>query len=201
MHKLIGLFLCLALTACIHSNVDGKRTAGAGENLAPMRSLLVFVESVSADSSKEVETVIVKELHDSGITVQSGSEHVAYDAPIYQVFDKAEALSVDGALVIAVESTGTETDHNPMPGYVNGVAVYRPKSQTSLVGQYSARLYDMRGKGKHPRVWQAKAKSRTGAGGGRLNFWSSDANDMTAHAARQIVSELKSDDMIAPTNR
>jgi hypothetical protein len=197
MRTLIGLFSCLAVTACIHSDVDGKRTARAGEDLQPMRSLLVFVESVSANSSKEVEAVVVKELHDSGVAVQAGSAHIAYDAPINELFDKAETLGVDGTLVIAVESTGVEVNRDPMPSFGPNGQVYRRDSTSSIVGQYSARLYDMRSKGKHPRVWQAKANARTGGGLDRLGFRKTNANDITAEAARQIVSELKSDDMIA----
>jgi hypothetical protein len=104
---------------------------------------------------------------------------------------------MDGTLVVAVQSVGVEVDRNPMPMFGPNGQVYRRDSTSALVGQYSARLYDMRSKGRHPRVWQAKANARTGAGGGWLNFWSSNANDMTADAARHIVSELKSDDMIA----
>jgi hypothetical protein len=84
-----------------------------------------------------------------------------------------------------------------MPGFGPNGEVYRRDSTSAIVGQYSARLYDMRSKGKHPRVWQAKANARAGADGGRLGLWKSNANDITAEAARQIVSELKGDDMIA----
>jgi hypothetical protein len=189
MRQLAGLFLCFGLAACANSNVEAKRTAAANADIKPMQSLLVFVESVSADSATEVEAVVVKALRDNGVAVQPGSAHIAYDAPVNQIFDKAEALAVDGTLVVAVESTGVEVDRNPMPGYVNGVAVYRPKTSSTRVGQYSARLYDMRVKGKHPRVWQAKANSRAGA--------FVDTNEMTAQAARQFVSELEGDDLIA----
>lgn len=189
MRQLTVLLICGALAACAKTNVEAKLTAAAGADIKPMQSLLVFVESVSADSANEVEAVVAKELRNNSVAVQLGSAHVAFDAPVNQVFDKAEALKVDGTLVVAVESTGVEVDRNPMPGYVNGVPVYRPKTTSARVGQYSARLYDMRIKGKHPRVWQAKANSRAGA--------FVDMNEMTAHAAREIVSELDGDDMIA----
>jgi len=193
MRTLIGLLLCVALTACVKSDVDAKRTVAADASIKPMQSLLVFVESVSADSAREVEVTVVKELRDSGVAVQLGSTHIAFDAPINQVFDKAEALAVDGTLVVAVESTGVEEDRDPMPGFGPNGQIYRRDSSSKRVGQYSARLYDMRVKGKHPRVWQAKANAEAGA--------FVNTNEMTAHTARQIVSELEGDDLIARAER
>lgn len=194
MRKITGLLLCLLLTACIKSSVDSKRMTAADADLKPLRSLLVFVESTTADSAQEVEAVVAKELNDAGVTVQLSSAHIAYDATINEVFAKADTLGVDGALIVAVESTGVETNRNPMPAYVGPVAVYRPESTSALVGQYSARLFDVRVKGKHTKVWQAKANSRAGTGT-ILSF--ATANDITHDAARQIVRELAHDDLIA----
>lgn len=191
--NLLPLLLCLLLTACIKSNVDSKRMTTADADLKPLRSLLIFVESDTAASAQEVETVVAKELTDAGVTVQLGTAHIAHDASTNQVFAKADMLGVDGALIVAIESTGVETDRNPMPVYGPGY-VYRPDSTSALVGQYSARLFDTRVKGKHTKVWQAKANARAGTGS-ILSF--ATANDITHDAARQIVRELAREDLIA----
>lgn len=199
MRQVACLLFCLLLTACVKSSIDAERTKAADAGLKPMTSLFVFVESTMADSSKEVETVVAKELTDAGVTVQLGTAQLAHDAATNEIFAKADALGVDGALIVALESTGVEVDRNPMPAYVGPVPVFTPKKgSSSLVGQYSARLFDMRVKGKHAKVWQAKVSSRA-SNGSLIEF--STINDVTHHAARGIVSELAGDNMIARAER
>jgi hypothetical protein len=185
----VVLLLWLLLTACIKSNVDSKRVM-VDANAKPLQSLLVFVESATLGSAKEVEAVVAKELRTRGVVVQPGLDHLAHDATINDIFARSEALGVDGILIVALEGTGIETNRDPVP-----VGNYRPKSTSAWVGHYSARLYDVRIKGKRTKVWQAKVNSRAGGVGTLLEF--STINDVTDHAAREIVDELANDDMIA----
>lgn len=192
MKKLLALAFLASLTACVHNHVAADRSSSTSVG-RPLRSLLVYVECTDADFGRRIEGVVAQELRGAVTKTELGSAHLRPDAAIDAVFSKAEALGLEGALIVAVEGGGVEVDRNPMPGYVNGAPVYKPKSTSQLVGRNSARLFDLRAKGAHKKIWQARAESNAGP-----LFGLRSTGDVGEDAVRDIISELRHDDVIAP---
>ena len=188
MRTIASSLLCMLLAACMTSSIQGNRTSSAKEDLQPLQSLLLFVASPSPDNAKEVEELFADQLRGVGVAIQLGTTHLPYDAPVDEVFAKADSLRTDGTLIVAVEQAGYVNHRiEPMPEL--GPVWARGGTAKSPQGKYSARLFDTRVKGKHTKVWQAKVDS---SGGGLTS-----PHQLSSSAARQIVSELRSDGMIA----
>lgn len=185
MRTIIVLALATLLTACIHNRVDSERVAK--RDVEPLSSVLVFVECVDPNCAKTMEAAVVDELRGSVAAVHAGSAHLPATADIDAIFTKAQALGADGALVVAIEGAGVKTDNNPMP-----IGSYKPKSTSHLYGNYSARLFDVRAKGKQAKIWQAKAEPTAGRLWGLRN-----EDDMSDDTVRAMVGELRREGMLA----
>lgn len=191
MRKIPGLLLCLLLTACISSHVESERTASAKADLQPLQSLLVFIESSTPETSRYMEEVVAKKLSDAGVAAQLGMAQLTHAAAVDEVLAKAQELDVDGALIIAVEWIDyirSDKDQAPIEELLG-----MDSRRFSPRGNYSARLYDVRVKGKRTKLWQAKLNSQ----GGNLTTTEQVVGDV----GRQIVNDLRREDLItAPQN-
>ena len=191
MQKAFFLALCAFLTACVHNNIDAGQTLSASDD-DPLRSLLLFVECRDPDFGRRIETIVAEELKGAANKVELGSAHLPADASVGAVFSKTEELGIDGAFIVAIEDGGVDVNRNPMPGYVNGVAVYKPKTTSRLYANSSARLFDVRKKGTYTKIWQARAASNAGP-----LFGHRSTGDVSEDGVRDMVSKLRHDGLIA----
>ena len=186
----LAIAFCGFLTACVHNHISSGPTSKANSD-RPLHSMLVFVEARDADFGLRIQGAVAEELNAAVSKVELGNNLLPPDADVNAVLGKARALGAEGALIVSIESSGVNVNKNPMPMFLNG-AQYKSKSTSQLTGRTSARLFDLRESGSDTKIWQARAESNAGT-----LFGSRTPGDVCEDAVRDMVSDLRGDDLIA----
>lgn len=207
MKKLLTTALtCLLLTGCVQANVTSQRLPTA--NTQPFKSLLVFNAGMTLTNSKSVEAGLTEDLASTTTVIHLGLAALPYDATPDDVFAKAEAMNVEGLLVISEESSEYVKHYTP-PSYIpptTNVKVKTKNGQTAVKatttggywtsgstsespqGKFVANLYDLRTKGKYDRIWLADIA----AAGSELNTM----EHLFEEVGPRTIQKLKDDGLV-----